>query len=116
MTAPFNPDWCMAPSALIVEEILERGWTLESLSERSGINLHDILDVTERFKPIDTEFARRFGEATGTSAEIWLRLDLGYRVGLAAGKQDVTERCICGWDQEHPERARLSIFCQVHDI
>lgn len=96
MTRKFDPDWVIAPSETLKEWMDEMGMFPKAIAtaavgrERSEEALVLVNEVLER-KPLTRDHARVLARATGISEQFWLNYEHNYRVGLAAGKKDVSD-------------------------
>jgi HTH-type transcriptional regulator / antitoxin HigA len=93
---PFDPDWTLAPAALLREWLEERGHTRGSLARAAGRGETDIKaglltdDVLAK-RPLGTAHAEMLERGTGIPARLWLSYEANYRRDLAAGRKDVTD-------------------------
>jgi len=97
MSYPFDPDWCMAPSAVLEEVLEDYGMSVATLAKHcasgyltdgmAALLLQEVLDR----KPLTELHAETIARGTGTAVSLWLGLERNYRVGLAAGKIDATD-------------------------
>ncbi len=74
-----RPAHVFAPGRLITEEIAARGWNWQELADRAGIPLAGLMGVVINRQPITNEIADGLSRAFGTSAELWINLDIAYR-------------------------------------
>jgi hypothetical protein len=88
MSESFDPDWTLAPAALLREWLAEHGhepvwlaWTPEE-----GLL---VLDVLGR-RPLADAHAELLERRTGVPAQHWLNRERQYRTDLAAGRKDTT--------------------------
>ena len=96
---PFDPDWTLAPAALLREVMSERGWTELTLAAKCATApgsrwntpaaLARVRAVLDR-QPFTEEIAVMIAAGTGTAVSFWLNAERIYREALAAGKTDVT--------------------------
>jgi hypothetical protein len=95
MAEVFNPDWTLAPAALLAEWMEEHDLSRGQLAIRCGRGIADLKaaliigDVLDR-KPLLPSYAEMLERGTGISAAFWLNYERNYREGLAAGRKDVT--------------------------
>ena len=75
------------PGEFIREELEERGWTQRDLADVLGRPLQTVNQIINGRKGITPETAVELGAALGTSAELWMNLESGYRLSLV-GKPD----------------------------
>lgn len=104
MTEPFDPDWVIAPSEtlreLITESVpmptIEMSAAVMSTAyggRNTGAHVYaeqKLLDVLAR-KPLTEEHIRVLAVCTHISGALWRNLEHNYRVGLAAGKKDLSD-------------------------
>lgn len=87
----YDPDYVVAPSECLAEWLQRAGvsasW-LDSQNRKMGQTYFQ--DVLDR-KPLTPEHARALHYFTRISAQFWLNFEHNYRVGLAAGKEDVSD-------------------------
>ena len=89
---PFEPDWCLAPSACLLDWMQLNGLStvaLESAGPDVASDAALMLDVLNR-QPLTATHAQALEYRTGISAGFWLRWEDDYRSGLTAGRTDVT--------------------------
>jgi hypothetical protein len=84
LTAPFSPDWCLAPAATLRSALTDR-----SIKVRRGRHGRLIREVLAR-EPLTAKHADALWAVTGVPARFWLNHERIYRDGLAAGLSDVT--------------------------
>lgn len=95
-TTSFDPDWVIAPSETLKEYMEDLGLKPEYLAvmvvgrDRKNEVLPLIVDVLER-RPLGDAHAALLAKATGVSEVFWRNLEHNYRVGLAAGKKDISD-------------------------
>ena len=63
----------------IVEEIKERHWSIKRLAELSGIDKRHLQDIIAGRVRVDAISAERLGNTLGTSAIMWINLDMAHR-------------------------------------
>ncbi|MCC7494481.1 MAG: HigA family addiction module antidote protein [Fimbriimonadaceae bacterium] len=78
--APVRPT---PPGELLRAELAARGWTQAELAEIMGRPLAALNQIIGGKKQVTAETAAELGRALGTTAELWLRLEAAYRLGLA---------------------------------
>lgn len=62
------------------DELDERGWTITEFAEIIGRPVQAVSEILNGKKEITTDTAIEFGQALGTSPELWLNLQTKYRV------------------------------------
>lgn len=76
------PFRAISPGELIDEELKGRGWNIETLSSRAGLDLRVVEEIMRGQRRIDTRTAGRLSGALGTSREYWLNLESAYLADL----------------------------------
>ena len=85
MTA-FDPDWTVAPGEILADELEERSITTAEFAAQLSWELADLEAVLAGTAPITAERAADLSRVLGTSARVWLSLQVSFERGLAAGK------------------------------
>lgn len=82
------------PGTIVREEIGARGWTQEDLARVMGRPVQAISEIISAKKQITPETALGLAAAFGTSAEMWLNMEVKYRLRLAqeGGVDDAVQR------------------------
>jgi len=62
------------PAVFIREEMDVRGWSIETLAEKSQIKRHKIEEILSENYPVTPIYAMCLANAFGTSKEFWLNL------------------------------------------
>jgi plasmid maintenance system antidote protein VapI len=97
----FDPDWVVKPGETLREWIDENHLTVRAVAGMCGRmkpdRLQRIIDGKQR---ITRDDARRLQAATNIPATLWLKLELAYRAGLAAGKTDIERTEVRGHDEQ----------------
>lgn len=92
----FDPDWVIAPSETLREWIDKMGLRTVQVAaacagkERKEYVAQLLQDVLDR-KPLTNEHALALQLVTSVSAQFWCNYEHNYRVGLAAGKKDISD-------------------------
>lgn len=81
---PYRP---ISPGEILKEELEARDWTQRDFAEIIGRPVQVVSEIISGKKAITPETAILFGEAFGTSAELWLNLESSYRLDLLHQKQ-----------------------------
>jgi HTH-type transcriptional regulator/antitoxin HigA len=81
---PYRP---ISPGEILKEELEARDWTQGDFAEIIGRPIQVVNEIITGKKAITPETAILFGEALGTSAELWLNLESSYRLDLLHQKQ-----------------------------
>lgn len=94
MSAPFDPDYVIAPGETLKEWLeADGGWRWShdaspaALALRFRITGKEFDGLLAGTTEITVGLARRLQNMTGVSSRFWLALDQNFRVGLAAGKK-----------------------------
>ena len=74
------PAEVFSPGDFIKEEIEARGWTQRDLAAILGRPVQMVNELLSGRKAVTSETACGLAEAFGTSAELWLNLESGYRL------------------------------------
>jgi HTH-type transcriptional regulator/antitoxin HigA len=80
------------PGDFIREELEERGWTQEVLSDVLGTSLRLVNEIITGKRAISPETARGLGEAFDTGAQVWMNLEGAYRLSLVRARGDAIAR------------------------
>ena len=83
--APFDPDWCLAPAALLRDVLTESG-----IEYAKGSTAALLVAQVMRCDPLTETHAEMLDELLHVPARVWLQWEQNYRDGLAAGKTDTT--------------------------
>jgi addiction module HigA family antidote len=75
------------PGLVLVEVYMkEMGLTQTTLAELCGCNYREINQIVNQKKAISPEFAIKLEKALGTTAEMWVRMQAEYNLGVARSK------------------------------
>ena len=74
------------PGLYLREELEARGWTQRQFAQVIGRPLQTVNQIIQGRKEITPQTALELSAALGTSAELWLNLETGYRLWLAGRK------------------------------
>lgn len=91
----FNPDWTLAPAALLNAWMAEHAVDVGQLARLGGRGNADfkarllINEVLARM-PLSQAHAEVLARGTNTSVDYWLGCERNYRQDLALGRRDVT--------------------------
>ena len=80
--AGFTPAEVFPPGEFIREELVERGWTQSDLAEIMGRPLPAVNQIIKGRRAITPRTAKELAAAFGTSAELWLNLEMSWRLSL----------------------------------
>jgi len=95
------------PGAIIREELAARGWMQEDLARIMDRPVQVISEIISAKKQITPETALGLAAAFGTSAELWLNMEVKYRLRLAQEK---------GVDEAVQRRSRIYSLVQVKEL
>lgn len=79
LSAPFAPDWVLAPGESIFDLAEERGWTQGELAQRLGYSEKHISQLINGKVPITVDAAQRLERVLGSSMDFWLSLEANYQ-------------------------------------
>lgn len=79
LSAPFAPDWVLAPGESILDLAEERGWTQGELAQRLGYSEKHISQLINGKVPITVDAAQRLERVLGSSIDFWLALEANYQ-------------------------------------
>lgn len=85
-----KPARATSPGRVLLRELDARGWSQRDLAAIMGRPYQAINQITRGVKRITPETARELAQAFGTSPELWMNLEVNYRLQLA--KQEKKER------------------------
>ena len=80
MTTTFTAAEAFPPGEYLRDELEERGWTVTEFAEIIGRPVQAVSEILNGKKEITTETACALSDALGTSAEVWLNLQMRYRL------------------------------------
>ena len=95
------------PGAIIREEIAARGWMQEDLARIMGRPVQAISEILSAKKQITPETALGLAAAFGTSAEMWLNMEMKYRLRLAQER---------GVDEAVERRSRIYALVPIKEL
>ena len=90
LTAPFAPNWALAPGESILDMAEERGWTQAELAQRLGYSEKHISQLINGKVPLTVDAAQRLERVLGSSMDFWLALEANYQKHQA--RQAAAER------------------------
>lgn len=108
LSAPFAPDWVLAPGESVLDLAEERGWTQGELAQRLGYSEKHISQLINGKVPITVDAAQRLERVLGSSMDFWLKLEANYQQHKA--RLEATERHACwvSWLDELPVKELMS--------
>jgi HTH-type transcriptional regulator/antitoxin HigA len=80
MTMTYTPAEVFPPGEYLRDELEERGWTITEFAEIIGRPIQAVSEILNGKKEITAETAVSFGQALGTTPELWLNLQTSYRL------------------------------------
>jgi len=80
MSTTFTPAEVFTPGEYLRDELDEREWTVTEFAEIIGRPIQVVSEILNGKKEITAETAIAFGQALGTSAELWLNLQTAFRL------------------------------------
>ena len=92
------------PGESIEYVLRERGVSLESFADETGIHLDDVTALVNCEISITEEFAEVIGEWFGTSSGMWMNMQRGYEAGT------VIEVPIIGAEEDEVEYEPSDVF------
>jgi HTH-type transcriptional regulator/antitoxin HigA len=75
----WNPDYAIAPGAIIMEHMEVRGWGLEELSKKTFIDPEKLYFVLKGEQTVDPAIALGLEHALGIKAYIWMKIDAQWK-------------------------------------
>jgi plasmid maintenance system antidote protein VapI len=87
---PYDPDWVMAPGAMLDEWRTDHGVSPGMAARIIGIDQARYDRLVAGDEPLDGRLAGLLDMATTISYRVWLAMEKNYRDGLAAGKKRAT--------------------------
>ena len=82
-----KPARATSPGRVLLRELEARGWSQRDLAAIMGRPYQAINQIVRGVKRITPETARELAQAFGTSPELWMNLDVNYRLQLAKQKE-----------------------------
>ena len=82
MAKPTRAAEVFPPGEFIRDELEERGWTQRDLADVLGRPLQTVNQIINGRKRVTPETAVELAAALGTSPELWLNLESGFRLSL----------------------------------
>jgi plasmid maintenance system antidote protein VapI len=86
----WDPDWVIRPGVFLAEEMKTRGLPVSSVSEITGLEVWDLVEILTGKHEINQDDADCLAKL-GMSATMWMNLERSYRDGLAKGKVDTSD-------------------------
>ena len=78
-----RPAQVFPPGAFIRDELEARGWTQRVFAQILGRPLQNVNGIINGKTAITAVTAKQLAVVFGTSAEVWLNLEAGYRLAMA---------------------------------
>jgi addiction module HigA family antidote len=85
-TYPHRPDWCIPPSAMIEEALMERNQTQRWLAERMGRPIEQINRLVRGHIRVTATTALQLERALKSPAQYWMNLESAWQLHLARTK------------------------------
>jgi len=79
------------PGEYVSEEMEARGWSIETMCERSGVRRDRMESIIACKWTLTLLDAHCLGNAFGTGPEVWRNLQTAYDRAIAAGRSKSTE-------------------------
>lgn len=83
-TYEYQPDYAVAPGAVLEEHLAVRGLSNAEFARRCGRSAKLISEIVAGKAPVEPVTARQFEKVLGVSAHIWLGMEAEYRQRAAA--------------------------------
>jgi HTH-type transcriptional regulator / antitoxin HigA len=83
MSTVFTPAEVFPAGDYLRDELEERGWTVSEFAEIIDRPIQAVSEILNGKKEITTETAWAFADALGTSPDLWLNLQMNYRLSEA---------------------------------
>lgn len=99
----FDPDWTIRPGVTLAETMHERGMLQRDLATVCGWQQSYVSDLITGRRAITARVALALEAATGVTAEMWMGLQTTFDLGLARGRQDVSDRWPQGGHHDRPK-------------
>lgn len=84
----YNPKIASHPGRMLLEEIKSRDMTQKEFAERTGLTEKHLSEIVNEKAAITPEVALKIEAALGTSASLWLRLQMQYDEVKARVKEE----------------------------
>lgn len=95
MANELRPFYNVGPGDIIKDSINALGWKQKDLADQTGLTPKVIHNLTKNKQSITIETAKLLGKAFGTSAELWLNLDMAYQLRKIQSKKSVYDVKCC---------------------
>jgi len=86
------PARAVPPGRILRRELAARGWTQKGLAEKMGRPPQAVNEIVRGKKQITPETAIELGAVLSTSPNLWLNLEVNYRLHLARKKMRSRKR------------------------
>lgn len=91
MSTTYTPAEVFAPGEYLRDELDEREWTVTEFAEIIGRPVQAVSEILNGKKEVTAETAIAFGQALGTSAELWLNLQTTFRLHQQRSTESASE-------------------------
>jgi HTH-type transcriptional regulator/antitoxin HigA len=89
---PFVPAEVFPPGEYLRDELQARGWTQGEFARIIGRPVQAVNEIVNGKKRITVETANAIGLALGTGPELWLNLEITYRLHTTAAPDPAIEK------------------------
>lgn len=108
LSAPFAPDWVLAPGESILDLAEERGWSQGELAQRLGYSEKHISQLINGKVPITVDAAQRLERVLGSTIDFWLALEANYQKHKARLEAAELHASWVPWLDELPVKELMS--------
>ena len=75
----FHPNWGIRPGEFVEEFLEDRDWSSDYLAQMMGVETEVVSKLLDGTTPISPDLARQLGQIFGTSARLWLNLEIAWQ-------------------------------------
>ena len=79
------------PARLLKDDFEELGWTIAQAAQVLGVSRQQLYNLVKGKSAITAEMALKLEKAVGSTAEMWLRLQVSYDLAQARLRQASTQ-------------------------
>lgn len=94
--------WAVPPGRMLQRELDARDITQAQLAARAGLSAKHVNLVVKGHVPLSADMAVILEQVLGTSAEVWLRIEAGYRAQEARRDRRESLLTFTSWTQKFP--------------
>lgn len=98
----FQPDYAVAPGAVLEERLLAMGMSKSELARRCGRPQKTISEIVHGKAAITPETALQLERVVGVRASVWLNLEMQYRLKLAEQEEGASLASLTKWAKKFP--------------